>query len=281
MTSEGHSPCAPPTQKQILSAFRGATKSEISKVTFPSDFADIDFSRREFYGWRDAKMPRRAYVVVERDDEFVALLLNRSEAKPRRRAMCSWCRDVDITEDALLYTVRRAGARGRKGDTLGILVCEDFNCPKHARKLPPAYHKGHRRRRDPRTAGRRHGTACADVRLRGALHSGVTLCPRSLIRECGRGRNPSQGARRSPRRAPERRGGATRRHSAPCSPRVDAAENRHPPGGDMRYWRSDTEPVREEHPKCPTSRCPPPSRRRTTRPSPTCAPHSPTQVSAS
>ncbi|GAA4678196.1 FBP domain-containing protein [Gordonia humi] len=131
-----------PTQKQILSAFRGATKSEISKVTFPSDFADIDFSRREFYGWRDAKMPRRAYVVVERDDEFVALLLNRSEAKPRRRAMCSWCRDVDITEDALLYTVRRAGARGRKGDTLGILVCEDFNCPKHARKLPPAYHKG-------------------------------------------------------------------------------------------------------------------------------------------
>ena len=30
-----------PTQKQILSAFRGATKSEIAKVAFPLDFDDV------------------------------------------------------------------------------------------------------------------------------------------------------------------------------------------------------------------------------------------------
>ena len=131
-----------PTQSQILSAFRGATKSEIAKVTFPFDFDEVDFAHREFYGWRDRKIPRRAYLVIEHDGEFVTLMLNRSEAKPRRRAMCAWCRDVELTEDAILYSARRTGPRGRRGDTIGVLVCEDLNCPKRARKLPPAYHKG-------------------------------------------------------------------------------------------------------------------------------------------
>jgi hypothetical protein len=130
------------TQKQILSAFRGTTKSELARVTFPLDFNDVDFSRREFYGWRDRKIPRRAYIVVELGDDLVALILTRAEAKPSRRAMCAWCRDVDLSQDAVLYTTRRTGSRGRRGDTIGALVCEDFGCPKHARKLPPAYHKG-------------------------------------------------------------------------------------------------------------------------------------------
>ncbi|ALG85241.1 FBP domain-containing protein [Gordonia phthalatica] len=130
------------SQKQILDAFRGATRSEVKKVTFPLDFDDVDFDRREFYGWRDRKMPRRAYIVVEHDDELVALILNRAEAKPSRRAMCAWCRDVDLSEEAVLYTVRRGGSNGRRGDTLGTLVCSGFSCSKHARKLPPAFHKG-------------------------------------------------------------------------------------------------------------------------------------------
>ncbi|GEE03462.1 hypothetical protein nbrc107696_39080 [Gordonia spumicola] len=130
------------TQKQILSAFRGTTKSELTRVTFPLDFDDVDFSRLEFYGWRDRKIPRRAYIVIEIDDEPIALILTRAEAKPSRRAMCAWCRDVDLSQDAVLYTARRTGSRGRRGDTIGALVCEGFGCSKHARKLPPAYHKG-------------------------------------------------------------------------------------------------------------------------------------------
>lgn len=131
-----------PTRKQILSSFRGATKGEISKITFDADFDDVDFDRLDFYGWRDRKIPRRAYLVIEHEGELVSLLLNRSEAKPRRRAMCSWCRDVELVADVMLYSARRAGTRGRRGDTIAALVCEDFGCPKRARKLPPAYHKG-------------------------------------------------------------------------------------------------------------------------------------------
>lgn len=130
------------TQQQILNAFRGATRSEVKKVTFPLDFDDVDFDHREFYAWRDRKMPRRAYLVVEHDGELVSLILNRAEAKPSRRAMCAWCRDVELTDEAVLYTVRRGGANGRRGDTLGILICSDFSCSKNVRKRPPAFHKG-------------------------------------------------------------------------------------------------------------------------------------------
>ncbi|NMD56772.1 MULTISPECIES: FBP domain-containing protein [Tsukamurella] len=132
----------PVSQQQIIDAFRGATKSEVKRVTFPADFDDIDFGKLEFLGWRDKKIPRRAYVSVPTGDGLVTILLTQAEAKPKAKAMCTWCRDVNISSQAVLYTVRRGGPAGRKGDTIGVLVCEDFSCAANARKLPPAFHKG-------------------------------------------------------------------------------------------------------------------------------------------
>ncbi|MEC4615700.1 FBP domain-containing protein [Tsukamurella tyrosinosolvens] len=132
----------PVSQQQIIDAFRGATKSEVKRVTFPQDFDDLDFAAVEFVGWRDRKIPRRAYVSVPTDDGLVTILLTQAEAKPKAKAMCTWCRDVNITSQAVLFTVRRGGSAGRKGDTIGVLVCEDFRCAANARKLPPAFHKG-------------------------------------------------------------------------------------------------------------------------------------------
>lgn len=130
------------SQQQIIDAFRGATKSEVKRVTFPQDFDSLDFEKLEYLGWRDKKIPRRAYVAVPTDDGLVSILLTQAETKPKAKAMCTWCRDVNITSQAVLYTVRRGGPAGRKGDTIGVLVCEDFSCAANARKLPPAFHKG-------------------------------------------------------------------------------------------------------------------------------------------
>lgn len=127
---------------QILGAFRGATRSEVKKVTFAPDFDAVDFDKLDFYGWADPKIPRRAYVLVARPDGPVALLLNRAAVKPRVRAMCAWCNDVNLTDEAVLYTVRRGGAAGRKGDTIGALICANFACSTNVRHLPPAFHKG-------------------------------------------------------------------------------------------------------------------------------------------
>lgn len=133
------------TQQQILQSFRGVTRSELKRVTFPMNFDDVDFERLEYYGWQDRKIPRRAYLFVELDDREsatvpVALLLTRAEAKPRGRAMCSWCHDVTLSDDAVLYTARRGGAAGRRGDTVGVMICAGFGCAKNARSSPPAFH---------------------------------------------------------------------------------------------------------------------------------------------
>ncbi|HEY9266750.1 MAG TPA: FBP domain-containing protein [Mycobacterium sp.] len=129
------------TRDQILAAFRGATRSEVKKVTFAADFDAVAFGKLDYYGWADPKIPRRAYLLVDRPDGPVALLLNRAAVKPRGRTMCTWCNDVTLIDDAVLYTVRRGGAAGRKGDTIGALICAHFGCSGNARKLPPAYHK--------------------------------------------------------------------------------------------------------------------------------------------
>ncbi|MFT3715566.1 MAG: FBP domain-containing protein [Gordonia sp. (in: high G+C Gram-positive bacteria)] len=130
------------TREQILASFRGATRSEIDRVSFPLDFNDLDFSRLEFLGWRDRKIPRRAYVVTEFDGVPVALVLTRAERTPLRRTMCAWCRDLELDDDVVLYVARRAGERGRRGNTIGAMVCQDFACNAHVRKLPPAFHGG-------------------------------------------------------------------------------------------------------------------------------------------
>jgi hypothetical protein len=140
------------TRRQILGALRGVTRSEAKKLTFAAGFDTVDFAKLDYYGWTDPKIPRRAYIVVdgivaggiaaEGAGGPVALLLTRAAVKPRGRAMCAWCNDVNLTDEAVLYTVRRGGSAGRKGDTIGALICANFGCSRNVRQLPPAYHKG-------------------------------------------------------------------------------------------------------------------------------------------
>ncbi|OZG28605.1 hypothetical protein BH683_012665 [Williamsia sp. 1138] len=129
------------THQQIIDSFRGATRSEIKRVTLPTDFAETDFDALDFYGWRDRKIPRRGYICVPHQGDLVTLLLTQADAVPKRRAMCAWCRDVNLTSAAVMFSTRRAGQAGRRGDTIGVLACEDFSCPRNARRLPPAFHK--------------------------------------------------------------------------------------------------------------------------------------------
>ena len=44
-----------------------------------------------------------------------------------------------------LYVARRAGAAGRKGDTVGVLACAEFGCNVAVRTLPPLAYPGYDR----------------------------------------------------------------------------------------------------------------------------------------
>ncbi|HWV78664.1 MAG TPA: FBP domain-containing protein [Isoptericola sp.] len=130
----------PLTEQQLRASLVNATRSERQRMIVP-DLAEVDWDRLDYLGWRDRKQPLAAYVVMTLDDapdaEPVGVLLRATERTgPRRAAMCAWCEDVVETRDVQLFVARRGGAAGRKGDTVGTLICGDFRCSRNVRRRP-------------------------------------------------------------------------------------------------------------------------------------------------
>ena len=130
------------TEGTIRASLINTTRKEVSDLTLPPTFATLDWDRLDLLGWRDPKLAKRAYVVIPTADGPVGVLLVRAEASPRSRAQCSWCQDVRLPNDVVLYAAKRAGAAGRRGDTVGVLVCEEFQCSENVRKAPPPAYLG-------------------------------------------------------------------------------------------------------------------------------------------
>ena len=130
------------TENVIRDSLLNASRKEVSDLTLPVGFASLAWDRLDYLGWRDPKMSRRAYLVVPVDDGVVGVLLRQCEATPRQRAQCSWCQDVTLPNPVVFYSARRAGDAGRRGDTVGTLICEEFQCSTNVRKLPPMAYLG-------------------------------------------------------------------------------------------------------------------------------------------
>ncbi|WP_345799990.1 FBP domain-containing protein [Microbacterium sp. AZCO] len=132
----------PVTDAQIRASFLNASRSERKNLTLPADFDERAWDRLDFLGWRDPKLPQIGYLVVELDGELVGLLLRQTETRTRARAQCSWCSDIHLPNEVVFYMTKRAGDAGRRGDTVGTLICENFECSQNVRKLPPSAYLG-------------------------------------------------------------------------------------------------------------------------------------------
>ncbi|KQS09971.1 translation elongation factor [Curtobacterium sp. Leaf183] len=133
----------PISETTIRTSFVNASRKETSDVTLPAGFDTIVWDDLDFLGWRDPKIGRRAYVVVPTlDGGLVGILFRQAEASPRSRAQCSWCQDVQLPNDVVFWSAKRSGKAGRNGNTVGTLVCEDFQCSSNVRKTPPLAYEG-------------------------------------------------------------------------------------------------------------------------------------------
>lgn len=135
----------PIDERTLRSAFLNASRKEVSDLTLPPGFAELDFEKLDYLGWVDPKLPRRSYIVAWVDDVATGVILQRAEQRVVARAQCSWCEDVTLRNDVQLYVARKAGAAGRKGDTVGTLVCAEFGCSQTVRILPPLAYEGYDR----------------------------------------------------------------------------------------------------------------------------------------
>jgi len=129
-------------ERDIRASFINASRKEVSSLTLPPGFAEIDFDRRDYLGWSDPKFARRAYIVAEVDGVLTGALLQRAEQRVLARAQCSWCEDFTLRSDVQLFAARKAGPAGRGGDTVGTLVCSEFECSHNVRILPPLAYEG-------------------------------------------------------------------------------------------------------------------------------------------
>lgn len=128
----------PLTEQQIRTSFANASRREAATATLP-DLTALPWDRLDYLGWRDRKAPLSAYVVVPLDDGPAGVLLraaDRGTSGVRRKGVCAWCTDVVATDDVSLYVARRGGAAGRRGDTIGTLVCTEFTCSQNVRRTP-------------------------------------------------------------------------------------------------------------------------------------------------
>lgn len=137
----------PLTESIIRTSFVNASRRETKELTLPANLDELterDWDSRDFLGWRDPKFSRRAYVVLPRiGTEPAGILLTQAEATPRSRAMCNWCQDVRLPNDVVFWSAKRVGDAGRRGDTVGVLICRDFQCSRNVRNDPPPAYEGY------------------------------------------------------------------------------------------------------------------------------------------
>lgn len=132
----------PLTDAQIRASFINASRSERKNLTLPVDFDAFAWDHVDFLGWRDPKFPHVSYLVAEIDDDLVGLLMRQTDSRARSRPQCSWCSDIHLPNEVVFYATKRAGDAGRRGDTVGTLICENFECSQNVRKLPPSAYLG-------------------------------------------------------------------------------------------------------------------------------------------
>ena len=132
----------PLTEQQIRSSFVNTSVRERKSIVLPPELESTRWEQLDFLGWRDAKAPKNGYVVVELDGVPTGVLLTQSDAKPRSRAQCSWCADVTLPNEVVFFGTKRAGRSGRNGDTIGTLLCAEFECNANVRRLPPVAYLG-------------------------------------------------------------------------------------------------------------------------------------------
>ncbi|MCT9820953.1 FBP domain-containing protein [Microbacterium sp. W1N] len=132
----------PFSEADIRASFLNASLRERKAALLPDDLDETAWESLDYLGWHDRKLAQVAYVTVDLDGAPASLMLRRADAKPRGRAQCSWCADITLPNDVVMYIAKRAGEAGRRGDTVGVLVCENFECSANVRKLPPSAYLG-------------------------------------------------------------------------------------------------------------------------------------------
>lgn len=127
----------PLTEADIRASFVNASDDELQLIQLPHDFLLVDWDYLDFFAWRDPQTAHRGYVVLEHEGRLVGVVLQSGGSGRTRSGMCNICHVMQPGNQVALWAARRAGERGRRGDTVGTYVCADLSCHDNVRLAHP------------------------------------------------------------------------------------------------------------------------------------------------
>lgn len=125
----------PLTPKSLKDSFVNTSKREAAEAIPPFKLDEVEWEKIDVFGWTDKSNPMVAYAVIPVEGTPVGIMLRASATKPKK-TMCALCEDIIDLSDVRLFVAKRAGAAGRKGDTIGTLIHAGFTCNKNVRRKP-------------------------------------------------------------------------------------------------------------------------------------------------
>jgi hypothetical protein len=145
------------TENELRAAFVNAAPDEVRVLALPHDFVLTDWDHLDFLAWRDPTTRSRGYVIAELAGEPTGIVLRAANGSSQgSSAMCNICHTLQPGNQVAMFTARRTGDAGDRGDSVGTYVCADLTCHDNVRIAGPLAPSEVRASVDRRIDGTRH-----------------------------------------------------------------------------------------------------------------------------
>lgn len=125
------------TEAEVRASFVNADADELRVMEMPHDFVLIDWDYLDFFSWRDPSAGRRGYVLVQRAEGVTGIVLRSTDPGRARSGMCNICHTMQPGNQIALFSARRTGDAGARGDSVGTYICADLSCHENVRLAHP------------------------------------------------------------------------------------------------------------------------------------------------
>ena len=125
------------TEADIRASFVNADADELRVMEMPLDLVLIDWDYLDFFAWRDPSAGRRGYVLTQHDGQISGVVLRVSDPGRVRAGMCNICHTMQPGNQVALFSARRTGEAGARGDSVGTYICADLSCHDNVRLAHP------------------------------------------------------------------------------------------------------------------------------------------------
>lgn len=125
------------TEAEVRASFVNADADELRVMEMPHDFVLIDWDYLDFLSWRDPSAGRRGYVLVQHEGGVMGIVLRSTDPGRARSGLCNICHTMQPGNQVALFSARRTGDAGARGDSVGTYICADLSCHENVRLAHP------------------------------------------------------------------------------------------------------------------------------------------------